>query len=85
MKKKVLTVLMTQALVASMLAGCSGSSSDNTNTTDNTNNTTENSGTTDTANNKIYGNENRTVWRWYKCHFLTVRFNSDLLEPRGSE
>lgn len=90
MKKKVLTVLMTQALVASMLAGCSGSSSDNeTDTADNEQTTatdnTDNSGsdTTEATAEETpaidYGSGEITIWVAENVVDLTQKLVDDFV------
>jgi len=91
MKKKVLTVLMTQALVASMLAGC-GSSSDNTADQTQATDSTEQTETTDTAEQAAtteaaaeetpaidYGSGEITIWVAENVVDLTQQLVDDFI------
>jgi arabinogalactan oligomer/maltooligosaccharide transport system substrate-binding protein len=88
MKKKVLTVLLTQALVASMLAGCGDNGSENT--TDNSQKTentdaadkTESGDTTDTAQDAPaidYGSGEITIWVAENVVDLTQKLVDDFI------
>ena len=88
MKKKVLTVLLTQALVASMLAGCgdngSENTTDNSQKTENTDATdkTESGDTTDTAQDAPaidYGSGEITIWVAENVVDLTQKLVDDFI------
>lgn len=91
MKKKVLTVLLTQALVASMLVGCSGSgtdnkedgATDNTQTADNSKDDTQaTDGTQDTAEQTPaidYGSGEITIWVAENVVDLTQKLVDDFV------
>ena len=94
MKKKVLTVLLTQALVASMLVGCGGSSTDNneggtTDNTQSTDNSADNTQTTDGDQSTAeataeapaidYGSGEITIWVAENVVDLTQKLVDDFV------